>query len=216
MAEYKIINDAVIPQIITSAYIDYVPFDVGKEALEKGGYPEIISLEYNARLRMSEGKNAFISRKGNCVREGLLWVPKESRYFLTKRSPIIKNPNEATNMNRCGLEYELTNEQVEMALEDSVKILEVNIPTKRFEEYPETMFAFGHFAEDYGLFLADVGIENIPICLQSPHDKHKAWIRQVWFDSLDREKSSAIYTTSKCTLHYLKCMRGARILGKTI
>ena len=45
---------------LESAY-EEAPFDEAKKELESQGY-RIISLEENARLRMQEGKNAFISQ----------------------------------------------------------------------------------------------------------------------------------------------------------
>ena len=52
---------------LESAYVE-APFDKALNALKKEKY-NLISLEENAKLRMQEGKDAFISQNGNYTRE---------------------------------------------------------------------------------------------------------------------------------------------------
>ena len=176
----KIIQD-IQPRGMYSAYVD-APFDKAKQALEKDGY-SIISLEQNARLRMQEGK----SRNGNWTREAFLYNPETNLWYLTKKSPIMDFPVEATNAHRKGREYFLTNEQVQRALEDSVEVKDREIPTDRFGEDPLAVYAFGDSAQDYGLFLKDVNkdvnIKEMPIWL--PDSREKPFARQLWFRYLD-------------------------------
>src|SRR3989344_8024373 len=82
-----------------SAYVN-LPFDEGIDALREEKY-EIISLEKNAILMMQEGPKADISRYGNWVKEGVIYLPKDGAY-LTKNSPILENAFDATNANREG------------------------------------------------------------------------------------------------------------------
>ncbi len=158
-------------------------FDKAKEVLEGKGY-KIISLKECAQLRIQRGANSPVSRKGNWVREGVIYVPKRG-IFLTKFSPIMKNPREATQSHRKGREYFLTEEQVEQALTDSVKLLGEAIPTKRFGENEITNYAFGEVAEQYGNFLHETGIKEMPVWLANLEDKPFA--RQMWLGSLDHK-----------------------------
>ncbi len=174
------INVDVKPRGIASAYIN-APFDKGKEALESQGY-RIISLEENAKLRMQEGEGASVSRSWNWVREGAVYVPKKGK-FLTKISPIMANPTEATNCHRKGQDFYLTDEQVEQALEDSVELSVKSVPTNRFGDCDITIYAFGDLAQQYGNFLRDAGIDSMPI--QTTDLQKKPLARQMWFDSLD-------------------------------
>ncbi|MFA5084500.1 MAG: hypothetical protein WC475_03960 [Candidatus Paceibacterota bacterium] len=197
---------------IVSAYIK-APFDEGKEELEKNGY-KIISLEQNAKLRMQEGRGAFVSQNGNWVREGVLYVPNKG-IFLTKNSPIMENAKEATNIerNRTGYlkkenEFRLTEEQVEKALEDSIEICDEPIPTNRFGD-EMTIYAFGNSAKDYGLFLREGGImEFIPFIqdIENP-----PYARQVRFCELGKNFKSCMDSTGFIRkLSYCDIVRGVR------
>ena len=176
----KIIQD-IQPRGMYSAYVG-APFDKAKQDLESKGY-SIISLEQNARLRIQEGKE----RNENWTREAFLCNPETNLWYLTKKSPIMDFPVEATNAHRKGREYFLTNEQVQRALEDSVEVKDREIPTDRFGEYPLAVYAFGDSAQDYGLFLKDVNkdvnIKEMPIWL--PDSREKPFARQLWFRYLD-------------------------------
>lgn len=165
---------------IESAVV-YAPFDKAKEALENKGY-KIISLEENAKLRIQEGRNHYVSENGNWTREGIIYLP-DKKIVLTKNSPIIINAKEATKAHRNGNEYFLTDEQVEQALKDSVKLSGKSIPTNRFKENEITSYAFRDVAENYGLFLKEAGIEEMPVYLANISDKPFA--RQMWFRLLD-------------------------------
>mgnify|MGYP001580781851 FL=1 len=50
-------------ELSDSAYSD-LPFDKAKQELESDNY-RIISLEENAKLRIQEGKDSFVSKNGN-------------------------------------------------------------------------------------------------------------------------------------------------------
>ena len=160
-----------------SAYAKDAPFDKGKNALEAGGY-RIISLEENAKLRIQEGKNALVSQNGNWTREGVLYIPKKG-IFLTKKSSIMEEAEEATDCHRKGKEFCLNSKQVEKSLHGAVKLPGDSIPTDRFEENEVTNYAFGKTAKAYGEFLKDAGIIAMPISLASLGNKPYA--RQMWF-----------------------------------
>ncbi len=165
---------------LVSAYVE-APFDKGKKALEAEGF-EVIGLRDNAVLRMQEGANSFVSQNGNWTREGVLYVPKKG-IFLVKNSPIMENAKEATNCHRNGKEFYLTDEQVERALTDSIKLSDKAISTNRFADNEITAFAFGDVARNYGEFLKENGIKQMPVCLDNLDNKPFA--RQLWFHNLD-------------------------------
>ena len=167
------------PSRTYSAFIE-APFDKGKGALEKKGY-SVISLKENALLRIQEGQVSFISQNGNWTREGAIYVPSKGR-FLTKNSPIMANAQEATNCHRKNQEFCLTDAQVEESLADSVKLSGHSIPTNRFAEDPVTVYAFEEFVEQYGQFLKNAGIKEMPVLLADLQEKPFA--RQLWFHRL--------------------------------
>ena len=174
------VNVDIKPREITSAYL-VAPFDQGKEAVEKADY-RIISLEENARLRIQEGKDHDVSRNGNWVREDAVYVPNKGK-FLTKNSPIMAKAKEATQAHRDRKDFYLTSEQVEQALANSVALTGESIPTNRFKDDPITVYAFGKEAENYGAFLREAGINEMPIRLTDLQEKPFA--RKVWFRGLD-------------------------------
>ena len=149
--------------------------------MENKGY-RIISLEENAKLRIQQGKGSYISKNGNRTREAVIYLP-DKRIILTKNSPIMENPKEATTAYRNGNEYFFTNEQVEQALQDSVSLSGKAIPTNDFKNNEITNFAFGDIAENYGLFLKNAGINKMPVYLANV--SNKPFARQMWFWYLD-------------------------------
>lgn len=168
-------------KVIESAYAK-APFDEAKEVLEKMGYG-IISSEETARLRIQEGIGS-----GDGVREAFIYDNKRG-IFLTKNSPIMQNPREATQAHRRHIEYYLTDEQVEQVLRDSIKIPEgiKSIPTNRFGEDPITNYVFRNQADPYGQFLGEEGIRAIPIylsCLQE-----KPFAKQMLFGGFNAQSS---------------------------
>jgi len=174
------INIDIRTKKLVSAYID-APFDEGTEALTKEGY-KIISLEENARLRMHEGKNSYVSKNANWVSQGVIYVPNKG-IFLTKNSPILLNAKKATDCHRAGKEFYLTSQQVEESLFDSAKLEAEAIPTNRFGEDEITVYAFGDWAKQYGEFLKAAGINQMLIFLAN--NTGNPFARQVWFWNLD-------------------------------
>jgi len=164
-----------------------------KKELESKGY-RIISLEENALLRIQEGKDAFISRNGNYTKEGVIYLPSKEIY-LTKNSPIMKNAKEATECHRNNNEFCLNDKQVSNAIKKGISVKfpkneNYSIPTGRFGEDEITEFAFGKIAKDYGLFLKDAGIKEMPVYFANCKDK--AFARQMWFGRLGDDRSDLI------------------------
>jgi len=159
------------------------PFDVAKKRLEQAGY-HIPSLEENAELRIQEGENSSVCNLGNYVSDGVLYVPQRG-IFWTPNSPIMRNPEQATQCHRDGSEFYLTPEQVEAGLVGAVKINSEPIPTNRFGENEFTAKCFGKNAQAYGKFLRNskYKIKEMPIWLV--YISNKPFARQLWFSKLD-------------------------------
>jgi len=127
------VKEDVKPSLTSSAYVK-APFDVAKKELERKGY-RIISLEEAAKLGRDKDSihNEYANNHGNYhfVREGILYVPEKGIY-ITKNSPIMDFPEEATQAHKEEKDFYLTDEQVRKALEDSLWIpskSELRIPT---------------------------------------------------------------------------------------
>jgi len=187
---------------IKSAYIkgerfgEGILFNVAKEMFENEGY-RIISLEENAKLRIRSGKNSSVSKYGNWVREGMIYIPKKGIY-LTKNSPIMDSPSFAVECYSSRQEFYLTNKQVEKALNNACKIeltrKETRIPTSKFGEDELTVFAFGKQAKAYGELLNEAGFRYLPIMHDCEGDdfrkKTKPLVYPIFFHGLkyfDRE-----------------------------
>lgn len=178
----------VKPRMADSVYVA-APFDKGKEELEAAEY-EVISAERNAQLRIQEGKEAFISKNGNWVKEGLIYVPGEDHVYLTKQSPIMIHPKEATDAHRNGNEFYQIKEETEKAITDSVKVPynQEPIPTNGFGEEEITRYVFGETAKSYGEFLRESGISEMPVFLVGKNqvdNNDKSFSRQLWLYDLD-------------------------------
>ncbi|MDD5132894.1 MAG: hypothetical protein PHD81_03850 [Candidatus Nanoarchaeia archaeon] len=180
----KLIKD-INTDVLASAYIEILPFGKGKSMLEKEGY-KIISLEENAKLRIQEGKGAYISNNANWVREGIIYT--KNGVYLTRNSPVLTDIKTITSIPTQAEEFYITKKQIEKSLEDSVEIKPIAIPTNRFKDDPITVFAFDDIAEQYGLFLKEIGIKKMSIELHTLEAKPFATL--VWFCSSNKYQSS--------------------------
>lgn len=200
---------------VTSGGIESIcvsaPLDKAIKYFDKKGH-QIISLRDNAILRMQEGVNSFVSKNGNFTREGVLYVPGKGT-FITKISPLIKHAEEAIHEQRGGVEYYLTDKQVEEALENAVQIKQRSsnfIPTNRFGCYSVTARVFGNIAKEYGNFLREAGIKEMP-CVPY-HDKGMDYARQMWFAPVSSNGRSELGSSPSRILRvsYKNKIRGVR------
>jgi hypothetical protein len=220
----KKLTEDVKPSKISSAYVN-APFDVAKAELEKNGY-RIISLEESARLNMDENSihSEYAHGDGNgkyhFVREGLLYIPNKGIY-ITKNSPIIDFPEEATQAHREKREFYLTDKQVKHALEDSlwipgdcsVPISEIEVSAKdpnnidlkdKFDPFRNnvlTEYLFGDETERYGKFLRRekpvrrINIESKkvePITIEINNESEIFSVCLGWYHSINPEKPFAV------------------------
>ena len=173
---------------IESAVV-YAPFDKAPAELQKNGY-KIISLEDNAKLRIQQGKDAYISSNSNWTREGILYIPKEGNK-LVRNSPILESAREATRAHKIGREFYPTKEQIASALTDSIDFPEktIEIPTNRFDSEALPIWVFGgeQEAQAYGEFLREAGIKDMPVWVVDKDyvkKQNKPFARQMWFGGL--------------------------------
>lgn len=139
------------------------PFDSALNKIKIMKYKPI-SLQDEASIRINEGIDSFMCQNNHRVSEAFVYMP-DKKVYLSKYSPILEKPKDATDCHRKGIEFYLENGMLEYALRNSVEIKSKDIPTKEFDSYEETKFAFGPIARDYGLFLSENGVSHMPIWL---------------------------------------------------
>lgn len=177
------INHDIKPTGIASAYVQ-APFDIALDELQIAGYKPI-SLEENARLRIEQGKTAYVSGKGNLTKEGFIYIPGADKVRIVKNSPILTNSTEATQAHRKRREFYLDSISTENSI--PVPYNQKAIPTSKFADEDITAFLFGSQAQAYGQFLKEAGIKQMPIYLvDRTHLKYQStpFARQCWFISL--------------------------------
>ena len=118
---------------------------------------------------------------------------------------------EATQCHRKGREFYLNNQQIEKSLADAVEIpADIKpISTKRFGDDEITDYVFGDVAKQYGEFLKDSGIDEMPIWLANISGKPFA--RQMWFSDLDDRSD---LNGDNRGLYYDNSMRGVNETGE--
>lgn len=174
----------------TESAIVYTPFDEAVQTLGSQGF-RLITLAENAALRIQQGADSEVSKTYNRVAESAIYTPGESP-ILTRNSPILQNPKEATQAHRNGNEFYITDEQIEIAREDSVVLPNktVEIPTNRFGDDKVTVYAFGgeDEARAYGEFLREAGIKEMPVWIADQdyvNQQDQSFARGLWFGRLD-------------------------------
>jgi hypothetical protein len=201
-----------IKPTIVSAYVN-APFDQSKEMLVKADY-EIITAEQNAGLRMQYGKDAFVSKNGNYVKEGCVYVPSKGR-FITRGSLVMASPNQATESHRNRNEFYVSQEQIDSVIGNSVQVPfeQSVIPTNRFGKDPVTVFLFGQSAQKYGEFLMEAKIDNMPLYFNDKNyvdSKDKPFANQLWLSRL--ALNSAVYGNLIAGyLGYSSTVRGVKL-----
>jgi len=176
---------------VESAYID-ASYKSAKPQMEKEDY-QIISIPQNVDLRLLAGRDSSVSRKGNWVREGILFVPGKQTRFV-RNSPLFGRSLDGLEESK---EYYLSDKEVESALENSIEYPSESrkVPTNRFGEDDFAVYAIGdgdsNRASQYGFLLLDAEVEEISFlsmnrefmreCEQSDS---RPFIRQIYFEGL--------------------------------
>ena len=94
------------------------------------------------------------------TREGYIWIPKENRMYLTKKSPCITS----YDLSRSSIIYKgffyITTKMVKEALEDSCPVNKSKVPVEDLVKCSEFRFLFGDQAEPYAEYLKNLGVKN--------------------------------------------------------
>lgn len=208
----------------------YAPFDQALIALRQKGIKYPISGRDLAFARIQTGERSSLSINGNRIREGCLSAPK-SPVLFARNSPILTKQasKDATQSHRSYQEYFFDIAKYkEQAFQDKNKEPEqrrvliyqrtkfnistegyFNIPTDRFSEEELPLWLFRDQAENYGQFLRDAGIREIPVRLSDLDyiDKQKSpFARQLWLLGLDGR--SGLYG-GRCLYYYVH-VRGVK------
>lgn len=94
----------------------------------------------------------------------------------------MDHPEEATEAHRQDVEYYITDEQIEQALADCVELENESISVDSFAHDEVAGYMFGSCAKEYGEFLRDAGIKEMPIFIDEWTDR--PFVRQMWFNGL--------------------------------
>jgi hypothetical protein len=164
-------------------------FYVAAEMFRINGY-RFASAEEVARARIEQGSNAEISCTTGWTREGMIYIPKTREIYITKRSPILKDPIRAWMSHSKG--EEITSFDLEEALADSVKVKDMIVPVDKFGEDETMVFLFGKNARNYGEFLRRNGIRKSSIRVEE-YDENKPFVRQVEFNNTHHREIISAY-----------------------
>ncbi len=164
-------------------------YDTGKvkEILRLGGYKPSSVAEV-ARERVKKGMRAYVFNGSGHARECFVHVSSKE-IFLTKKSPVLANYQEAMARYHRGNEFYLSDRQVEEALVDSVKVKgEYGIPFDKIweDEVGAYLFEDVDSAQAYGALLERIakkgaGLNDLWIHLEKRRKKEKPFARQLWF-----------------------------------
>lgn len=160
--------------------------DISKRVFEENNY-NAISIEEQARLRIQEGYFSEISQFGNRTMECFIYDRRRKYVYITKISPVLENAEEAVRLNAKGRSFVLSEEQIEKALVNSVKVRRTKIPTNRLADEAETVFSFGDIARPYGEFLWEYRIKTIQILISN--FREQSFANQAWFYWLGDDSS---------------------------
>ncbi|MFZ5955770.1 MAG: hypothetical protein ACOYT4_05070 [Nanoarchaeota archaeon] len=150
----------------------YSPFDLAKQESKKLG-GRIASLEDCAVWRMAKGSEFVWINDPHFVSNYFIVNPNKEVY-LSNSDFLVRNANPAVEANRNNEQHLITEKEIEQTLKDSIFLGTsgqdpLKIPSCNFSEDPRTIYIFGEHAQDYGTFLSEQGIHNLPIYL--PSDK---------------------------------------------
>ena len=177
----------------------YARFDEALEIFKSINY-KLPSLPQSAQLRIQHGEDRDVSKNDILTEAAFIYAPKKGA-FLTKTSPIVNDLEKAIQVYKNKNEFFLTDEQVETALKNSVRLLGESIPTNRFKENEITAFAFEDFAEQYGNFLYELEIKKMPAHI--PSFSKKSFARQICLKSL--EHNSAFDSVENLFNYFIVC-----------
>jgi len=203
--------------------IIYASFDKSLEELRKNNF-EVISLPTNAALRIQEGKDSYIGKSGNYVREAVISIPNKGIY-LVRNSPLLQLElaKEAAKANRSGKEYSieesLAKEYAYKSSQDTNSevfyLTDLDaISTNKFDKDKRALWLFQNQSENYGRFLYDNSLKEMPLRFNNQNyiNKQKVqFVNQLWLYGLD--DWSFLYGSLR-GLHGNNRVRGVRSISR--
>jgi hypothetical protein len=188
----NITKEANVKGLGSIIYCGNAPFDESLSAVKSEG-ARIITLSELAYARTQNDKEHSLSQNGSYVKEGSLFIPNtEHKRYLLRNSLVLKDPKSAVEAHRNGKEYFLAgnfnaDEFLKKLKKNSYLVLDdlTPIPTDRFGEDQRTVWCFGKYAKDYGLFLKDAKIEKTGFYLYTNNDssldaQKQPFANQLW------------------------------------
>jgi len=155
--------------LYTAVYSDKARFDEGKTEVEQAGF-QIPAGEQLAGLRVQERKG-WPTDFWLYISLGYVCDNKTGKRYLTRNSPVMANSKRATNSHTKGIEFAITQKQLEKAkqggFEITDKIAETGIPVAKLASDDLGVYVLGKNAELYGLLLAEKNIQVFPVMVDS-------------------------------------------------
>lgn len=206
--------------------VAYTSFDKALAKLKRNSF-EVISLPQNAELRIKEGKNAYVFTNGNYVREAEISIPNKGIY-LVRNSPLLQLElsKEAVKAHRQEEEYSI---ESSLAKEYSDKASDAPeaevfhltdleaIKTNKFDTDKRALWLFQTQSENYGKFLYDSNIKEMPLWFNSEayiNSQKSPFINQLWLHGSNVEGGYGLIGFCR-RLDYDSNVRGVRpISGK--
>jgi len=165
--------EAEIENLGRISYID-ARFDTALQLLRDNSN-ELITARNLAYARSKEDSRHSLSQYGSYIKEGDVYIPnKTPQILLIRNSPLLQLElaKEAVKAHRSGKEYSI---ESSLAKEYSGKSSEDQnsevfpltnleaIKTNKFAEDKRALWLFQDQAENYGKFLCDSGIKEMPL-----------------------------------------------------
>ena len=178
------------------------PWDKGVSALKSQGLDTITARDL-AEARILGGANSPVSTRWTWLAENFNYDKEDILIASREFSPLLQYPVEATDCHRQGKEFYLSpndteklrraaSSDVNQAMKFGVLLLKrskvlSDIPVEAFGEEDVTSFLFRDKAKEYGRFLKENGINNVPLyVVDKAHAKEqgKVFSRALWAGSL--------------------------------
>ena len=174
------------------------PWDRGVSSLKSQGL-DAITLRDLAEARILGGANSPVSTRWTWVAENFNYDKDDILIASREFSPLLQYPVEATECHRQGKEFYLSpndteklrraaSSDVNQAMKFGVLLLKrskilSDIPVEAFGEEDVTSFLFRDKAKEYGRFLKENGIKNVPLRVAGEayaQEQGRAFSRALW------------------------------------
>ena len=172
-----------------------VPFDKAVESLESVK-ASVISARDLAYARITEGTQSSLSKYGSYIQEGDIYIPSQGIFLV--RNPLLlqlelaEEAVQAHNNKEYLISEAIADEYKEKASDSPeaevfcLRNLE-RIQTNRFGEDKRTLWLFQDKAQEYGEFLKEYKITEMPLWFDSQehiNNQESPYANQLWLHDL--------------------------------